>query len=69
VRASPLSSPRLGQLLAAASLTGVPAGATAYRHSYITHVRAGELTLAAKRSLAAAMMHDVGTSERYRRLG
>ena len=68
---TPLSSPRLGQLLAAAtaSVTGVPAGATAYRHSYITHARTGELPLAAKRSLAASMMHDVGTSEKYRRLG
>lgn len=49
-------------------LTGKGAGINILRHSYITHMRAGEKPILESEKLASSMCHSVGMSHLYRRL-
>jgi hypothetical protein len=49
-------------------LTGKGAGINIFRHSYITHMRAGEKPILESEKLASSMCHSVGMSHLYRRL-
>ena len=42
-------------------------GISQLRHIYISHMRAGEMSLKKKKELASSMTHSVGMNEKYRR--
>ena len=48
--------------------TGKPAGINILRHSYITHMRAGEAPVIQQRNMANSMCHSVNQSQLYRRI-
>lgn len=47
---------------------GKKVGVDILRHAFITHLRAGEMSLAEKQELAEAMGHSLATNELYRRV-
>lgn len=47
---------------------GKKVGVDILRHAFITHLRAGEMSLAEKQELSEAMGHSLATNELYRRI-
>lgn len=47
---------------------GKKVGVDILRHAFITHLRAGEMSLAEKQDLSEAMGHSLATNELYRRI-
>jgi site-specific recombinase XerD len=48
--------------------TGKPLGVSMLRHSYITHMRRGEMPVYEQQKMAAAMCHSSAMSQMYRKI-
>jgi len=66
----PMTTERLGVVIPyiCNKYTGIPATLNIFRHSLISHLREGEMSLLDKRELARIMGHSTTMSELYRRI-
>ena len=69
-KSKPMADQRFAEMLGERmkKWTGKIVGVNLYRHSRITHERAGDKTAAAKSVLASKMGHSITTQENYRRV-